>query len=213
MSLNLKAISLKFANRPDYVIRELSHNFPGSSTSFVVGKNGSGKSTLLNILASIYRMSSGSITFNGQDIYSDLERFRRETVLIESGFRGFYPRLSGLDNLMFFNFLKGGKSSSRDIVRIADKVGLDQNTLRKKYHTYSLGTQQKMHLAKMFFGENKLVLMDEPTTGLDDASKAILSALIMDELKNTTTIIASHDVEFIRSVPAQILNLQDGKFD
>jgi ABC-type multidrug transport system ATPase subunit len=163
-------------------------------------------------MASIYRLTGGTITFNDRDIYHDLKVFRRDTVLVESGFRGFYPRLSGLDNLRFFDFLKGGRSSHRDILDIADKVGLDQNILGKKYHSYSLGTQQKMHLAKIFFGQNRLILMDEPTTGLDDASKSNLSALIRDELKHSITIIASHDVEFIRSIPAQILNLQDGKF-
>ncbi len=179
----------------------------------LVGKNGAGKTTLLRILSSIATPTSGSFTLFGDSekkaLTADLKRI---STMIERP--ALYESMTAQDNMAIACSLKGGNSSE---AYIADKlafVGLSgMEKEKRKVRNYSLGMKQRLGIAIAMIGEPELMILDEPTNGLDpEGIKEIREVLLrLNQEKNVTIIIASHILSELEKLAKEYVFLDQGK--
>ncbi len=178
----------------------------------LVGRNGSGKSTLLRIVSRILSCDGGSITWEGQSLLGSDVNLRR-SILYLGHEPGFYPPLSAAENLQFLAGLYGIETSSTQIGEKLEAVGLD--AYRKgPIRSYSRGMLQRLSLAKALLLQWSLLLLDEPTTGLDSEGKRLLSELISGwRDQGKSLLIISHDDGWISAHVDRVNILQNGKIE
>ncbi|MGO1971597.1 MAG: ABC transporter ATP-binding protein, partial [Propionibacteriaceae bacterium] len=149
-------------------LANVSFEVPQGQIIALLGENGAGKTTLTKILATLLWPSSGRARVMGLDVVNDAADVRRKTSLVLGGDRGLYPMLTGLDNLLYFGVLRG--LSHRHLRRhghaALETVGLGK-AAKRKVGEYSKGMRQRLHLAIGFLTEAPVLLLDEPSVGLD----------------------------------------------
>lgn len=174
------------------------------------GRNGSGKTMLFRAITTLIYPSSGDVLINGKSIINDKYDLSNIGLLLEEP--GFYPYLNGVENLSMLYEI----NNKRDIPymkEVMKSVGLtDCET--KKYKEYSLGMRQKLRLAQAIMEKQELVILDEPTNGLDEASVALVHDIIENLKKdNRLVLIASHNKDDLRLLCDKIFKLENGKID
>ena len=163
----------------------------------VLGPNGSGKSTLIRLIATLLLPDAGSITVFGHDVVSQSMEVQRviNRVSVEASF---FKKLSPMENLLYGARLYGmeGKETRRKVVEILTRLGLEANTIRQPMEEMSRGMQQKVAIARALLSKPKLLLLDEPTTGLDPRSKRDVQAVVreLNEQHGTTILLTTHDM-------------------
>lgn len=173
----------------------------------IVGNNGAGKSTLLKILCGLYKMDEGEIIYNGISLNKDYEKaISIVGSLIETP--DMYKNLSGKENLeLFKNMFKGiDENTIKDIISIIELEKVVDN----KFKTYSLGTKERLGIASALMNKPKILILDEPTNGLDPKGIISLRRLLLD-LKNTTIIISSHILSEIEMLCNRVFFISNGK--
>ncbi len=171
----------------------------------ILGPNGSGKTTTLGLILDILKPDSGSYLWFGEKP-THLAR-RRVGALLEEPM--FYPYLTAINNLRIIADIKG--VSYHGIDAVLETVGL---TSRKtsKYKTYSMGMRQRLAIAAALLGEPEVLILDEPTNGLDPKGIADIRDLISDIGKQgVTVLLASHLLDEVQKVCSQVVILQKGK--
>lgn len=151
----------------------------------VTGSNGSGKSTLLKLIAGIARPTSGIIRFICQERVLENEQ-RLQLLGLISPELVFYNTLTGVENLLFFAKGRGVICTSQQAKAAIAKVGLQTDNF---LGTYSTGMKQRLKLALIQMISPALWLMDEPSSNLDEAGKALVEACIKDALRSGATVI------------------------
>lgn len=176
----------------------------------IEGHNGSGKSTLLSLLALLARPTKGHIFFGNQDAYRHRQTLRRSIGVL--GHQSMlYDELSGLENLEFFAGLYNlAPSAIPEAKRRFDIGTFGERPVR----TYSRGQLQWVALARALIAEPRLVLLDEPSTGLDTAGVQRLQEVVVQE-KNRGAIVAvvTHDVAFADAIADRRIRLVRGKVE
>lgn len=164
----------------------------------LLGPNGSGKSTFIRIASTLLIPDAGRIEVFGYDVVKDASKVQRliNRVSVEASF---FRRLSALENLLFAAGIHGmsKKEALRRINDIVEKVGLDKKRLNDPLEDFSRGMQQKVAIARAFMTEPRMMLLDEPTTGLDPRAKREVQKLIEDmkyKMK-ATILLTTHDME------------------
>ena len=175
----------------------------------LVGKNGAGKSTLLKIMTGLYSYDEGEIYYYNYNLKTDYEKAMSNVgTLIENP--DMYSNLTGKKNLELFKSMFKGidEGTVEEIVRIVEM----EKYLGKKFKTYSLGMKERLGLASSLINKPKILILDEPTNGLDrEGIKKIMKML--KELKDTTIIISSHMLNDIEELCNKIIFINDGKID
>ena len=163
----------------------------------VLGQNGSGKSTLVRVLATLLLHERGQVRVFGHDVAREEQAVRRlvNRVSVEASF---FKRLSARENLAYaarFYGLTPGRTRTR-VPEILEAVGFPAARARVPMEELSRGMQQKVALARALLTAPTLLLLDEPTTGLDPRSKREVQAFIagMRETHDTTTLLCTHDM-------------------
>ena len=163
----------------------------------VLGQNGSGKSTLVRVLATLLLHERGQVRVFGHDVAREEQAVRRlvNRVSVEASF---FKRLSARENLAYaarFYGLTPGRTRTR-VPEILEAVGFPAARARVPMEELSRGMQQKVALARALLTAPTLLLLDEPTTGLDPRSKREVQAFIagMRETHDTTTVLCTHDM-------------------
>lgn len=171
----------------------------------LLGPNGSGKTTTLGMILNVTRPSSGSFTwFSDSDKYVNRQKIG---AIIETPI--FYPYLSGQKNLEIFCRIK--KIAYSDIERVLKIVELYERR-KDAFKTYSLGMKQRLAIAGALIGEPEVLILDEPTNGLDPQGIAEIRNLIINIAKQGITIIlASHLLDEVQKVCSHVLILKKGK--
>jgi heme ABC exporter ATP-binding subunit CcmA len=176
----------------------------------LLGPNGAGKSTLLAILATLLQPSAGSVRYGAVDASTAGAALRgRMGVLGHDLF--LYPELSARENLAFFAGLYGRVDAAADAVRALEHAGLTGRA-DDPVSSFSRGMRQRVALERALIHEPRLVLLDEPFTGLDDASAAALLARLRGLRTNgTIVVLATHDLDLAEGLFDQAVFLRDGR--
>ncbi len=180
----------------------------------VLGPNGSGKSTIIRLIATLLLPDAGSITVFGHDVVSQSMQVQRmiNRVSVEASF---FKKLSPMENLLYGARLYGmdGKETRRKVVEILTRLGLEKNTIGQPMEEMSRGMQQKVAIARALLSQPKLLLLDEPTTGLDPRSKHEVQAVIreLNEQNGTTILLTTHDMGEAEALCHRIAIVDNGK--
>ena len=176
----------------------------------LLGPNGAGKSTLLGMLATLLRPTSGSIRFGSLDPRADGAGLRgRIGILGHDLF--LYPELTALENLAFFAGLYRRADAAAVALRALEQAGLADRA-RDQVTSFSRGMRQRVALERALIHEPRLALLDEPFTGLDDASAAALVRRL-GRLREggTIVILATHDLDLAEGLLDEAVFLRDGR--
>lgn len=174
-----------------------------------LGPNGSGKTTTIGLLLGLIRPTSGSIALFGRDVSQDLPSLlRRTSAVLENA--SFYPYLSGRHNLEVFARMTGGVPDRR-IDEVLETVGLKKRA-GSKAGTYSLGMRQRLAIAAALLNDPELIILDEPTTGLDPSGIIEIRGLI-GELgrQGKTLFLSSHLLHEVEQVCDHVAILNKGR--
>jgi len=175
----------------------------------LLGPNGAGKSTLLAMLATLLRPSSGSIRYGTLDASAQASLRARIGVLGHDLF--LYPELTARENLAFFAGLYGIADSDSRARAALERAGLDARR-DDPVSSFSRGMRQRVALERALIHDPRLALLDEPFTGLDDASTdALLSRLRSLRTSGAIVILATHDLDLAEGLLDHALFLRDGK--
>jgi ABC-type multidrug transport system ATPase subunit len=202
-------LSLTLEGKPMLVIRDLVKIYPGPVTALagvdldvpngmfgLLGPNGAGKTTLMRILAGLLEPSSGTATLDGEAMLEDPERIWGQLGYLPQDF-GFFPHLSGEKMLEYLLRLKGvgGPGGVRAICReLLERVNLSF-AARRKVKTYSGGMRQRLGIAQAIAGDPRLIIVDEPTAGLDPEERLRLYRLLSELAANRIVLLSTHIVE------------------
>jgi len=180
----------------------------------VLGPNGSGKSTLIRLLSTLLVPDDGHIRVFGFDVVKDEMHVKRliNRVSVEAAF---FKKLSPRENLLYGARLYGGsgKEADRKAREILKRLGLKESSYTAPMEDMSRGMQQKVAIARAFLTQPVLLLLDEPTTGLDPRSKLEVQSFVNElrDVHDATILITTHDMNEADALCDRIAILDDGK--
>jgi ABC-2 type transport system ATP-binding protein len=180
----------------------------------ILGGNGSGKSTLIRVMSTLLIPDSGRVKVFGYDIRADEGAVKRliNRVSVEASF---FKKLSAMENLLYSSRLYGrsGATLRRDIVSILGSMGIEPDRINAPLEQLSRGMQQKVAIARAFLTSPVLLLLDEPTTGLDPRSKRDVQDFVrqLRDRHDATILLCSHDMDEAERLCDRIAVLDQGK--
>jgi ABC-type multidrug transport system ATPase subunit len=178
----------------------------------LLGPNGAGKSTLMRILATLQRADQGSAQLDGVDVLNEHDRVRRMLGYLPQEF-GLYPKVSALELLDHFALLKGvgGTRARRDLViSLLKKTNLF-NARHRKLGTFSGGMKQRFGIAQALIGDPRLIIVDEPTAGLDPEERVRFHNLLSEIGENIVVILSTHIVADVSDLCPNMAVLYQGE--
>jgi ABC-2 type transport system ATP-binding protein len=180
----------------------------------ILGANGSGKSTLIRLISGLLTLDSGRVEVFGHDIERDEMEVKRliNRVSVDAAF---FKKLSPMENLLFAARLYGidGGVARRQTVAILERLGVSEKRVDRPVEQMSRGMQQKVAIARALLTSPTLLLLDEPTTGLDPRSKLDVQAFIeeINQTHDATIVLTTHDLAEAERLCSRITVLNDGR--
>ena len=176
----------------------------------LLGPNGAGKSTLMRMLATITKPSAGTILWNGQDVVKNPEALRSVLGYLPQDF-GVYPNLSAQEFLEYMAAIKGmsGKQAQQKIAALLDLVNL-REAARRPLGGYSGGMRQRVGIAQALLNDPQLLIVDEPTVGLDPEERVRFRNLLSDLSGERIVILSTHIVSDVESTATDIAIIHKG---
>lgn len=178
----------------------------------LLGANGAGKSSLMRTIASLQEPTSGTITFNGIDIISNPQEVRKQLGYLPQEF-GVYPKFSAEKLLNHLAVLKGildQNERKNQVTALLQQVNLYQHR-KKAVYTFSGGMRQRFGIAQALLANPQLIIVDEPTAGLDPEERNRFLNLLSEIGENVIVILSTHIVEDVRDLCKKMAILSNGK--
>ena len=177
----------------------------------ILGPNGAGKSTLMNLLTDNLKRDRGEILWNGKDILKYGGAYRKKVGYMPQQ-QGYYDELSGRAFLNYMAQLKGvpHRQLRKEVDRVLELVHLS-DVSRKKIGGFSGGMKQRIMLAQAMMGEPRLLILDEPTAGVDPKERIHIRNLISEMAENKIILLATHIVSDIECIADQVMLLKEGQ--
>ena len=177
----------------------------------LLGPNGAGKSTMMNILSGNLSQTAGRITFNGEDIRNMGKAFRKRLGYMPQQ-QALYPGFTAAQFLGYMATLRGmGKTEATDAVhRVLRQVELEDVALRR-IKTFSGGMKQRLLIAQAILADPDVLVLDEPTAGLDPKQRIAIRNLIASLAERKIVIVSTHVVSDIAGIAKEILLLKQGE--
>lgn len=175
----------------------------------LLGANGAGKTTFMRMLCGVLPPTEGAILWQGRPIGG--ERYRESLGYLPQDL-GYYPSFTGMDFLLYIAALKGipkekAKARSMELIRL---VGLEGKE-KKKLQSYSGGMKQRIGIAQAMLNQPKILILDEPTAGLDPKERVRFRNLIAQLGKSSIVLLSTHIVSDVEEIAGQILLMKDGR--
>jgi ABC-2 type transport system ATP-binding protein len=217
-ALLIERVSKSFVVGRDHksvaAISDVSMRLERGDMHGILGANGSGKSTLIRLISGLLTLDSGRVEIFGLDIDRDELAVKRliNRVSVDAAF---FKKLSPMENLLFAARLYGldGKDARRQAIEILGRLGISEKRVGRPVEQMSRGMQQKVAIARALLTSPSLLLLDEPTTGLDPRSKLDVQAFI-EEINRThdaTIVLTTHDLAEAERLCSRITVLNDGR--
>lgn len=177
----------------------------------LVGPNGAGKTTLMRMIATLLEPTEGTISWNGQDIRTHGEAVRRVLGYLPQEF-GIYPEFTGRQFLRYLAAMKGLPKplAHRRVDEVLEIVQMEQMADRK-LPTYSGGMKQRIGIAQALLNDPELLIVDEPTAGLDPAERVRFRTLLASLTSNRAIILSTHIISDVEAVANRLVILQSGQ--
>jgi ABC-2 type transport system ATP-binding protein len=195
-------------------LHELDLVVEAGGVTGILGPNGSGKSTLIRILGTLLTPDAGKAMVFGWDVVAEPLSVRRHVnrVSVEAAF---FKELSPWENMLYAARLYGGGASGtrKQVTDLLDRLGLPMDTVDQPMKALSRGQQQKVAIARSFLTAPSLLLMDEPTTGLDPRSKKEVQALLqmLRAESEVTVLLCTHDMDEAAALCDRVLMMDEGR--
>ena len=208
----LEIKGLKKSFKAKEVLKNLNFSIKEGEIVCLLGNNGAGKTTVINCILRMIQADAGSILLDGRDIftYKNEEYFSKVNALLESSVN-VYDYLTGWQNIEYFSGLLNIDSGNEKIKTYISLFELEE-AIHEAVGTYSRGMRQKLALLIALMSSPKLLLLDEPTLGLDIQSKLsviqILNTIIKTE--KIAVLLTSHQMDVVQKLQSRILILKDG---
>jgi ABC-2 type transport system ATP-binding protein len=206
-------------------IRDLVKVYPGPVTALqginldvppgmfgLLGPNGAGKSTLMKILSGLLEATSGSVTLDGEDVLASPERIRQRLGYLPQEF-GFYPHLTGEKMLTYLLKLKGVEAPGglkALVAELLDRVNLS-SAAKRRVKTYSGGMRQRLGIAQAIAGDPRLIIVDEPTAGLDPEERLRFYKILAELAADRIVLLSTHIVEDVAVLCPRFAVIRKGR--
>jgi len=177
----------------------------------LLGVNGAGKTTLMRMLTTLIKPTSGLITWDGEDIFSMDGKYRKLLGYLPQDF-GYYPDFTVHDYLMYVAALKGIRPAvaKHRVKELLKQVGLEK-VRNKKMKTFSGGMKRRAGIAQAMLNNPKILILDEPTAGLDPSERIRFRNLISELSEDRIVLLSTHIVSDIEYIANEILLMKDGQ--
>ncbi len=178
----------------------------------LLGANGAGKTTLMRMLCAILEPTSGEVRLDGKEIAAMGENYRDVLGYLPQDF-GFYPTYTAAEFLSYIATLKGlpRDMAQRRIRELLGTVGL-LGAAKKKLRTFSGGMKQRVGIAQALLNDPQVLILDEPTAGLDPKERVHLRNLLADYAGERIVILSTHIVSDVEAIADQVLVMKNGRF-
>ncbi|OSP08601.1 ABC transporter ATP-binding protein [Microbacterium sp. LEMMJ01] len=213
--ITLENVTRTYSRGADEVeaVRGVSGEIRSGEIVTYLGPNGAGKTTLIKMIATLLTPTDGRILFRGMDVTTHYRHVRARMSLVLGGDRGFYMRASATDNLRFFAELQGVPRRKRD-QRISDAlemVGLGERS-KDRVEQFSRGMRQRLHIARAVLCEPELILLDEPSIGIDAEGARELRALARGLREaGTGVLLTTHYMQEAEELADRIAVIDNGR--
>jgi ABC-2 type transport system ATP-binding protein len=203
----------KATSKDKLALHELDLVVERGGVTGILGPNGSGKSTLIRILGTLLTPDAGVARVFGWDVVTEALQVRRHVnrVSVEAAF---FKELSPWENMVYAARLYGsGGGTRKRVVEILDVLGLPRDVIDQPMKQLSRGQQQKVAIARSFLTAPSLLLMDEPTTGLDPRSKKEVQAVLesLRAEREITVLLCTHDMDEAAALCDRVLMMDGGR--
>jgi ABC-type multidrug transport system ATPase subunit len=206
-------------------IRDLVKVYPGPVTALqginldvptgmfgLLGPNGAGKSTLMKILSGLLEPTSGRVTLDGEDVLAEPEKIWRRLGYLPQEF-GFYPHMTGEKMLAYLLKLKGVEAPGglkKLCAELLERVNLS-HAAKRRVKTYSGGMRQRLGIAQAIAGDPRLIIVDEPTAGLDPEERLRFYRLLTELAADRIVLLSTHIVEDVAVLCPRFAVIRKGK--
>lgn len=207
VSIELNEVSKRYGKT--YAVRDVSLNMHEGQSVALAGHNGAGKSTLIKLMLGLIHPDKGSIRVLGSD-----PRDGRAPARFKIGYLpetvALHPSMTGIETLEFYARLK--RQSPANNHQLLEQVGIAQ-AAKRRVGTYSKGMRQRLALAQALLGSPKMLFLDEPTTGLDPASRQGFYEILRElrQTTGTTVLLSSHALAEIEGHTDRIVIMKNGE--
>ena len=212
--IETKSITKVFSGKKWKVeaLHEVDFRAESGKVTALVGPNGAGKTTLLKIISTLILPTSGTAYVDGYDVVSQPNEVRKHLGLVTVSDRLLYYRLSGVENLLFYGALydMGIKEAKRRAYELLDLVGLKEWADEPTMH-YSTGMLRRLAIARSLMHDPDVILLDEPTIGVDVASARKVRQLVRKLSSERTIVLTSHFMHEIEELADVIYVLKSGR--
>lgn len=198
---------------PRAALDGISLAIPDGEVHGLLGPNGAGKTTLCRILSTVLLPTSGTARIAGLDVVTDTAAVRRAIGIVFGGERGLYNRLTARQNLLYWSslFRMPASAAKPRVGQLLERMGLADRA-DERVETYSRGMKQRLHLARGLINDPKVVILDEPTVGMDPVAAHDFRALV-GELRadGRTVLLTTHDMAEAEAVCERVSLIDNGR--
>ncbi|MDH5105495.1 ATP-binding cassette domain-containing protein [Lentilactobacillus diolivorans] len=200
---------MNFKNK--VALKDVSMKLESGSVIGLIGPNGAGKSTLLKILSTTLLPSSGSVSLNGIDIVQHPNQMRRVLGYLPQQVPS-YPQLTAFEYLEYIASLKGlpKKQVTSQIRGLLERFSLN-TTGKRRLKDFSGGMLQRVGIIATLLGDPKVIIVDEPTVGLDPIQRVVLRDVLSELAKNRIVVMSTHIISDVEAVSSNLVMLNHGQ--
>ena len=209
MGLEIKNLTKEFHGFK--AVNRVSFSFDNNGVYGLLGVNGAGKTTLMRMICTLIHPTSGSITYDGKDIFELDGEYRKILGYLPQEF-GFYPEFTVVDYLRYIASIKGLSqvAARKKVDLVLRQVGMEKSK-RIKMKKLSGGMKRRVGIAQAILNDPQILILDEPTAGLDPNERIRFRNLISELSQNRIVLLSTHIVSDIESVASRVFFMKDGE--